>query len=205
MKAFLALLLALAAFGAGWYIRGNRMDAHARSAVARAAILEERMTEERQKAEDADRAAAFNGEKVLAHEKTIRQLRAKLPPMPTIAPAGAPIEVRLLESRMDVSDELIRTMDAKDEAFRAHVASLMQARDHYKAALDAAQRRGDTLLVTASRPTWSAGLGTSIDPRDGRVRPAVVVINHLSRDWSIGGGSINGAGFVVAIRSWGHQ
>lgn len=208
MRWFGVLLLMAASAGASWYVRGQRMDAHARMAVARAAALEVRVDQLRQEAEDSDRAAAFNGEKVLAAEKAVQRLRAALPPMPAPIPAGASTEVRLasiapLETRLAADEALIGAQDAQAEAFRAHVASLVTSRDAYKAALAVEQQRGDTLNTVASLPKWSLGVGTSIDPRDGRQRVAVYVSSHLSRQWSIGGGSINGGGFAMAVYSWG--
>lgn len=206
MRAIGVLLLVVLAGLGGWYGRARHDQAQARVQVAVAAELEKQVQEARQQAEDSDRAAAFNGEKVLAHEKTIRALQAKRDAV-VIPPPSAPIEIHLTttELRLALCEDEVKAREDQANAFRAHVDALVTSRDRYKAALDLSERRGDTLRTVSSITKWSVAVGPATDMSTGRVHPLVVVGRQWDRHLGTDFGHVNGNTFAVLRYSGGSQ
>lgn len=206
----LTLILVVIAAYSGWTARGRKMDTQAQVQVAVAAQLHTEAQNLRAQAEDADHAAAASNEKVLALEKQIWELKVAKRPAPLPVPGTAPLEVQVEEVaplRASLADcEAIRVAQEQQAfVFRQQVELISKSRDYYRSALDAETKRGDTLQIVTSFPRWTAGLGASVDPRDGSRRPSVYFAKHINRSVQIGTGFINGGYFVLASYSWGVQ
>lgn len=115
------------------------------------------------------------------------------------------LRVPPLEQRLRACEDLTEAQDRQAAALGREVTALATARDGYRNALDLETKRGNALQVTASPPRWSVGLGTSVDPRDGRKRVAAYVGSYLNRSVELGGGSINGGAFLMAVYHWGNR
>jgi len=122
----------------------------------------------------------------------------------TLSWAGQAARVPGLEARLDTTEQIVQSQTGQIGALKDESGHWQQAEKTCEQALAIEKKRGDVLQDLAMPPKWSAGIGASVDPRDGRKTLAVEISNQLTREVRLGSGYINRGYFVMASYSWGH-
>ena len=216
MNRVVVAFLCVLSFAAAWFWQGWRKDHQNSDAAiassAKAAALQTQIDQFKGDALRDRKEAADNAVKIKAHEGTISNLRAamNLSRIPQLLPSNAPVDLQLaqlapLQVHSNACEELVKELDAQVVDFRAQAQALTSESDNYRRALELAEQRGNALLTTATLPKYDAGLGSFIDTVAHRVRPAIVINTHLTRNTILGSAIIPGAGVMItATYSWGH-